>query len=364
MKKTIIWLITVTIVTSMVFLGISCKEPEVVVETVTETVTETVEVEKEGKLSVYLFEPGLWHPFFWAHIHGAQDAAVKYDNLDLVVLDGRNDPVFQATQVIQSIAKGLDGIILNAVTSDALIPAAKAATEAGIPVFTSDRDIGDPQYRIGSVKGNQYIMGTVAAENAIAFLEEKGVTKPWRVVLLEGLAGHEPSQEQAQGWKDVLDPYVQKGDAEIVEDVATEWAKEIALTKMQQILVKTHDIDLIICGNDQVAAGAILAMEAANLTAGEDIYLTGQDLDTDGIQMIKDGKLLGSSVHNARLLGYWSVEMMMAYLLEGKTPPEEFENGTIALESVFVDKSNVDDFQPFGDLVATEPGQPAAPLPY
>ena len=51
MKKTIIFSMVVVFVFSIIYMGIGCKEPEVVVETVTETVTETVEVEAEEEES-------------------------------------------------------------------------------------------------------------------------------------------------------------------------------------------------------------------------------------------------------------------------------------------------------------------------
>jgi ribose transport system substrate-binding protein len=98
--------------------------------------------EAEKKYSFYLFEVGFWHPYFIAHIHGAQEAATKYP-IDLVVVDGRNDPGFQANQVIQAIAKKPDMILINCVTEQGLVPALKQAQKAGIPVFTTDRDVAD-----------------------------------------------------------------------------------------------------------------------------------------------------------------------------------------------------------------------------
>jgi ABC-type sugar transport system substrate-binding protein len=324
--------------------------------------------EKEKRYTVYQFEVGLWHPFFWAHIHGSQDAAAKYPNLDLVILDGRNDPAFQASQITQAIAKGVDGIILNPVTSDALIPAAKAATEAGIPVFTTDRDIGDPQWRLGSVKGHHYELGRLAADYAVNFMENSGIPKPWNVVLLQGLAGHVAAGEQVKGWFEILNPYIDRGDIKIVADVPAEWSKEVGLTKMQQILVKTKDIDLVICGNDAVAAGAIIAIEAAGLTPGKDIYLTGVDVDPDGIQLVKEGKIICTVVHEARLLGYWAVDMMMKYLEEEKLPPKDkYPDGTIRVIHYIADKTNIDNIEAFGDFKVPKPGEPmpeTPPLPY
>jgi len=314
------------------------------------------------RYSVYLFEVGFDNPYFIGHIHGAQDAAAKYPNLDLVILDGRNDPGTQATQVIQAIAKGVDAILLNPITSDALVPAAREAIRAGIPVFCTDRDIADPKWRIAAVGSDQRLIGRVAAEYAVKFLEESGLPKPWRIVILEGLAGALANTERTGGWYDILNPLIDKGDIEIVADVPADWAREPAVRKMNEILVKTKDIDLILASNDEEAAGAIVALKAAGINPNKDVYLIGVDASPVGLQLIKDGELSATVAHQAYLQGYWGVEMIMKYLEQGIKPPEgKWPNNYIITENFMVDKTNVHDVGPFG-----EPAKkgPVPPLPY
>jgi len=314
------------------------------------------------RYSVYLFEVGFDNPYFIGHIHGAQDAAAKYPDLDLVILDGRNDPGTQATQVIQAIAKGVDAILLNPITSDALVPAAREAMQNGIPVFCTDRDIADPKWRIAAVGSDQRLIGRIAADYTVKFLEKSGIPKPWRIVILEGLAGALANTERTSGWYDILNPLIEKGDIEIVADVPADWAREPAVRKMNQILVKTKDIDLILASNDEEAAGAIVALKAAGLTPNRDVYLVGVDASPVGLQLIKDGELLATVAHQAYLQGYWGVEMIMKYLEKGIKPPEgKWPNNYIITENFMVDKTNVHDVGPFG-----EPAKkgPVAPLPY
>ena len=46
----------------------------------------------EGKMyTFYLFEVSFGHTYFIGHIHGAQEAAAKYPNVNLVVLDERKN---------------------------------------------------------------------------------------------------------------------------------------------------------------------------------------------------------------------------------------------------------------------------------
>lgn len=322
----------------------------------------TLSAQEAKKYSVYLLEVGFDNPYFLGHIHGAQAAASNYPNLDLVILDGRNDPATQATQMIQVIAKGVDGILLNPITSDALVPAAKEAKQAGIPVFCTDRDISDPNFRLAAVGSDQKLIGRVAANYAVKFLEGSGIAKPWKIVILEGLAGALANTERTAGWYEVLQPLIDKGEITIVADVPADWAREPAVRKMNEILAKTKDIHLILASNDEIAAGAIVALEAAGLTPNKDVFLVGVDASPVGLQLIKDGKLLATVAHQAYLQGYWAVEMMMKYLQEKKLPPEgKWPNNYIITENFMVDKSNVEEVGPFGEPVKAGP---APELPY
>ncbi len=320
----------------------------------------------EKKYTFYFFSVGFWHPFLIANIHGAQEAAAKYP-IDLVVLDGRNDPGFQANQVITAIAKKPDMFIIDCVTEQGLVPALKEAQKAGIPVFCTDRDVADFSLRLGHVGSSQVQIGNQAGQYAVDYLQKSGRPKPWKVVVLQGQVGNIGNTERVKGWYDKLNPLIKSGDIKIVAEEAADFAREVAITKMQQILVKTKDIDLILAGNDAEAIGASIALEAAGLKPGVDVQLVGVDSDPDGMQAIKDGKMLATVAHQAWLQGDWAVEMGWKYLQEGKKPPiDKWPNSDIITASFVVDKTNVDKFGPFGEPLRKQPTDPitAPPLPY
>ena len=324
---------------------------------------------KEGpkaKYSFYLFSVGFWHPYLIAHIHGAQEAASNHP-IDLVVVDGRNDSGFQANQVIQSLAKKPDAILIAPVTEQGAVPALREAKKAGIPVFTTDRNVADPSLRLAYVGSSQAAIGKQAGQYAVDWLQKSGLPKPWKVGILQGLMGNIGNTERTGGWLDIINPLVNSGDIKIVADIAGDWSRETTVTKMQELLVKTRDFNVIMASNDAEAAGASIAMDAAGLKAGKDVQLIGVDGDPDGLQMIKDGKMLATVTQSAWLQGYWAVEMGWKYLTEGKLPPEDkFPNHVITTPSYTVDKDNVAKFGPFGEPVRVNPTDviTAPPLPY
>jgi len=322
---------------------------------------------EEEMYTFYLFEVSFGHTYFIGHIHGAQEAAAHHPNVNLVVLDGRDDPGFQSTQVIQSLAKKPDALLVNCVTENGLVSALKEAQRAGVVVVTTDRDVADFDLRIAHIGSKQVDIGRQAGAYAVDFLQSSGLPKPWKVVILEGLAGNIANTERTGGWLEKLDPLIKRGNVKIVADVPAGWAREEALKKMQEILVKTKDIDLVLASNDQEAAGAMIACEATGLTPGEDIYFIGVDADAEGLQMIKDGKMLATVAHQAWLQGYWAVEMALAYIEEGKMPPEsEWPNRDVITETFMVDKKNVAKVGPFGEPIRSDPEEilTAPPLPY
>jgi len=54
------------------------------------------------------------------------------------------------------------------------------------------------------------------------------------------------------------------------------------------------DLEVIFCGNDAMALGAMQAIEDGGRAVGENLYLVGIDATQEAIDMIRSGKLTGS----------------------------------------------------------------------
>src|SRR6056297_3050475 len=64
------------------------------------------------------------------------------------VLEAKNDPSLQLTQIRRLVDMGADGIVVAAVESTAVIPAVEYAKEHGVPVVTANVDIYSPEVSI------------------------------------------------------------------------------------------------------------------------------------------------------------------------------------------------------------------------
>lgn len=311
---------------------------------------------QEDEYEFYLLNVGMNNPYYLAILQGATAASKDYENINLYNMDGREDSGYQANQLTQIIGKGADAVLMDPVTSSALVSHAKRAMDKDIPVFCIDRDIEEPENRILAIGSDQRKIGRVNAKYVVDFLKNSDRDKPWRIAIMQGTPGALANTERTGGWYDILDPYIEKEEIKIVADVACDWAREPAVEKMTQILTKTEDIDVVIASNDQEAAGAITAIENNGLVPGEDIYVTGVDASEVGLNMVERGKMLATVSHQAWLQGYWGFKAAARYVLEDEEPPEgKFEDNYIVTPIEMIDKSNVDDIAgPFGQPADTE----------
>lgn len=79
------------------------------------------------------------NPFFVDVKDGVQKAADEH-GIELYITDAQDDPTIQMKDVENLITKQPDAIIIDTCDSDAIVSSIEACNEAGIPVFTMDRE--------------------------------------------------------------------------------------------------------------------------------------------------------------------------------------------------------------------------------
>jgi D-xylose transport system substrate-binding protein len=109
-------------------------------------------------------------------------------------------------------------------------------------------------------------------------------------LLLEGPTNDINSLLFLKGQKDVLKPYVERGDIKIVLEKHLETWNSIDAYNLVQAFLENNKvpIDAIIAANDELAGGSIMALEMAQ--TGDFPVITGQDATVGGCQNILDGK--------------------------------------------------------------------------
>lgn len=232
--------------------------------------------------------------------------------MKLISLDAENDTSNQITQIENLIAQNVDCLLVAAVDSDAIVPALDMAKEAGIPLVAVNMTINtDEDYYYSGP--DDVLAGELEMQSAIDAIGGEG-----KIAILEGPIGQSAQIDRLQGNKNVL---AKNSKIEVVADQTANWSREEAQALVENWLQEFPDIKAIVGHNDEMALGAIMAIESAGLTPGKDIIVTGVDAIEDGCNAVKDGKLLSTVYQDAVLEGGLGVELCHK-ILSGETPKE------------------------------------------
>lgn len=236
------------------------------------------------------------NPFFVDLRDGALEAA-KEAGLTITVADAQNDPNRQLSQIENFIQQGVSIILVNPCDSAAIVSAIKEANKANIPVITVDRgaDGGEVVCHIASdnVEG-----GRMAGEYLAKLVDYKG-----KLVEIEGIPGASAARDRGAGFNEVVKKYP---DIKIVARQEAGFDRAKGMTVMENILQAQPEIDGIFCHNDEMALGALRAVEAAGRLSA--IKIVGFDATDDAVKSVKDGKLVATVAQKPRVMGSMAVE--------------------------------------------------------
>jgi len=224
-------------------------------------------------------------------------------NWTIVVTDGNNDASKQTADIEDLISQGVDAIICCPVTADTMGTAAAAVMEAGIPLVLVNRNVTNGEYTC-AVTGSNYMIGQITAEDMVKKLGETG-----KVALIEGTLGASDTTNRTAGFLETIANYP---NIELAAQVSGDYVKDKGMACMEDILIKVPDLDAVFCENDDMAQGAYQAAVAAGAT---DILIYGNDCYRSTLDMIKEGKIEGTTVYPT------SVQAAVDVLIE------IFENG-------------------------------------
>jgi len=203
---------------------------------------------------------------------------------EVSVTDGQGDAAKQSADVDDLIAREVDVLLLTPLQSDTLTPAAQRALDADIPVITLDRSVDIPVTQ--HIGADNKLIGRSAAEYvANTLLGGEG----GRVIEIQGVLGASATTDRHDdfvAWLEGNAPNV-----EIIESQTGDYRREPALTFMEDMLAKyaPGEFDIVYTHNDEMALGAMQALEAAD-RLGE-AHIVGIDGQNEAIQAIADGKI-------------------------------------------------------------------------
>lgn len=260
------------------------------------------------------------NPWRLAQTKSMQDEAAKR-GWQLVYTDAAGSAAKQVADVNSMIAQGVDLIFLAPREELPLIPAIKAAKGANIPVILLDRNVDQTLAKAGedyvTFIGSDFIEeGKRVADWLVA--NGGGKTK---ILQLEGTTGSSPANDRKKGFDDVI---AANPAFTILASQTGDFARDKGRQVAETLLQAHPDADVIYAHNDEMAIGAISAIEAAGKVAGKDFIILSIDGGREIVQLIIDGKV-AAVCECSPMFGPKAFDTAVAYA-NGETIPAKLIN--------------------------------------
>jgi len=215
-----------------------------------------------------------------------KEAFSAENGFDLVFNAADNDTAAQIAAVRSFINQGVDAIVIAPIVSDGWDDVLKEAKDAGIPVVLEDRTVSASDDLYASWVGLDFKKEGVTAGT---WAKENYGDTATKMVVLEGTTGSAPANDRAAGF----DEAIAGSKIEKIDSQTGDFTRDGGKSVMEGFLQKygVDGIDLVFAHNDDMALGAIEAIEAAGGKPGEDIKIISIDAVHDGMQALVDGKI-------------------------------------------------------------------------
>lgn len=239
----------------------------------------TSDDKKESKKEMTIGYSVYWMSEFTTLMGDAMKEEADKQGIKLLTSDGNQDPQLQLSQIENFINQGVDAIVCAAIDPDAVAPGIKEAKEAGIP-FVAINMVIDNDDVSAYVGPDDVQAGELAAQYVVDQLSGKG-----NVIVIQGGDGFSATNDRAEGVKNVLD---KNPDIKALEMQSGDWDRAKSESLMENYIQKYgNDIGGVICHNDEMALGAVQALQGAGMD--KDVYVSGIDAIADACTWIEEG---------------------------------------------------------------------------
>jgi ABC-type sugar transport system substrate-binding protein len=234
--------------------------------------------------------------------------------VELIFSDGQQKQANQIKAIRTFIAQQVDVIGVSPIVETGWDSVFQEAKDAGIPVILVDRraDVSEDLYT--TYLGSDFIEeGQNAAKIMVDLLGGEG-----NIVELVGTIGSAPALDRYEGFRQITRDYP---GIKIIGSESGDFTRAKGEEVMGDFLHLYGDqIDAVYAHNDDMAIGAIRAIEAYGLRPGEDIMIVSIDAIRDAFQAMVDGKL-NATVECNPLLGPQFFELALQ-VVNGEPVPK------------------------------------------
>ena len=276
----------------------------------------TVKTSEKPKIALVM--KSLANEFFQTMAEGAKKhQSANSANYDLIVngIKNETDLSEQVNLVEQMMAAQVNAIVIAPADSKALVTVLKRAKDAGILVINIDNKL-DAE----TLKGAGLIIPFVGPDNRegarkVGEVLAGKLSKGDPVAVIEGIPTAFNSQQRRAGFEDAM----KSAGMRIVGVQSGNWEMEKANGIASALLNEHPDLKAILCNNDNMALGAVSAVQSAG-RAGK-VLVAGFDNIGAVRPMLADGRMVATADQHGDKLAVFGIEAALK-VLKGEKGPE------------------------------------------
>lgn len=256
------------------------------------------------------------NPFF-VTIENRMREMVEENGDELIAVDPGNDVTKQIPMVEDLIVQNIDGMFMNPVDAEGILPALDQLKEAGIPIIGFDTEVADMSYLVSYAGSDNYNAGKVCGEDLVKRCPDGG-----KILVLDSPTMQSVT-DRTNGFLDAIDG---KG-FEIVGQQDAKGNLQVAQGLAEDLLTANPDVVAIFGGNDPTALGALAAAKGQGF---EELLIYGVDGSPDiKAELAKEGSLIaGTGAQSPVTIAETAVELMYKHLageeIDDRYPVETF----------------------------------------
>lgn len=284
-----------------------------------------------GEIAIITVDPS--NPYWSAEVETAEQLAEEMGYSYTTGAHG-NDPDEQVRLMETAINNDVDGILLDPAGADESVAIVEQAVDAGIPVSLVNAEIAETGLAEVQVVSNNAQGAQLGAEAWAEAMDYEGT-----YVELIGELSDNNAPVRSDGYESVLSQYP---DLEKVGEEIANWDRQQGQTAMEQLLSRYPDVDGVISGNDEMALGAINALEEDGRL--DEVEVLGFDGNNDAVQAVQDGDMVATVLQPITEGTTRAMEVLDEVIRTGESPEEQEK---IALDCILITEENADQLSDF-----------------
>jgi ribose transport system substrate-binding protein len=266
---------------------------------------------------------------FWLYMKAGAESAAKAGGVQAEVTGATEEAAVQeqVDKTRAMISRSVSALVVAPTEPKQLQPILQQAVDQGIPVVLVDTDIPDWDGETSFVGTDNLAAGTVGGQYALT------VAKSGNLAILAGTPGNTATQDRVTGFKQA----VNGSGLNVVAELSANSDRAQGRSVTADILQRNPDLSMIFAANDEMALGAVQAVDAAG-KAGQ-VKIIGFDGTKDAVDAILAGTMVGSVAQNPFKMGEAGVQAAIK-ASNGDSVDKRIDTG-----STMVTRDNAADFK-------------------